>query len=1360
MASNVDILTINGATNAIVPSSEIASLNLGGSATQNVNVLTQGVNRMTLDSAGATINGSISASNLTPFRNKLINGDMRLDQRNAGSAVTVGPDMGYVPVVSLNSGMSGSGWANTSNRPTFDTTNNAVTFNRASSQYLDAGSKTLNMATNGFTCTTVVMFTGTITGNERIFDFGGGAPSSNILFLRNATDIFFSVYNGTSVGFGLQAPNTIPQNSLAYISMSISSAGVLTLYVNGIQVATDTNTSVVSNRTLPNTYIGRSHWSNDPYLNGTIYFLSAYDACFSTAEVSTQYSILSNLFNRANTIPYSIPQTGPTLPNPVISVTPATYNSINWVQPAAQSPYVDRANRLIRFERAKSHYLDLGSRTLTIADTGFTATAVVMFNGVPAEFERLFMFDNGSNLNDIINIGRTGTSLVFGCANGGSDSFTFATNAVTQNTLHFFTFVISTTGVYTVYSNGVQIHTATFSTRNNRTVARTTIGAPGPATGQPHTNMNLYYFAAYNSTFSATQVAQQHQHLQTTLFSNLPTSSPLANNAIHPVAPTLQLTPLMASYPWAANSATFDTTNNVVTFNRASSQFIDAGSRTFNMATNGFTVTAVVMFTGIAGSFERIIDFGNGQLNNNILFARSSTSNLVYIQYLSGATALSSVHVGCEQNTLYVFTGTISSAGVLTLYTNGSQTATVTASPAPTSRTVTTTYIGRSQWTGDAYSSMNLYFLAAYDATFTPTQVLNQYNALSALIRPLPLYQTPALDRMVVYHDTQAGSGAFIVQRDVDAPIGFSNSLSITNVSGPHTAGFGGISQRIEGQMIYDLDYDTSLVPGVTHTPQPIAVSFWCKSSVPGTYMVSVANALVTENASQAYHASFTVSATNIWEYKTFVIPAPTAGVAYWDTNGSNYGMRVTIHLAGAATVFNNGTSALAQWQTAGYERNANATSFTSVPNAVFKVTGWQLEKGTLVTPYEVRGSNFENTLNAVVSAQTKVHEMPVDTSGYGNLVLAGNISAGNLGMFRNRIINGDMRIDQRNNGAAVVASPNIPGYAYVVDRFQVQTINYSSGSMTFARDTDVPLGTGFRYSISATATTAMLPSGGNHFTLPVWQKIEGNNVSDLYLGTSRASPFTVSFWIKTSIPGSYAVFARGVGNVSYGTLVRTTTSDWEYKTIVFPPSPITGTVSSDHNQAFELAIGCVAGASYNTNNVDIWAGSAGVGITGSTFWIGTSGAFVKVTGLQLEKGSIATPFDFRPYGIELQLCQRYFECVPDISSSSLYTQIGIMSAINTSQLRVYLPFKVSKRSNDYTVSQIGNMKNDTSNTSVVNIDSGVTNAAPPSNHFRDYGYCCVVLTPSGWTPSATASYLLARNNDGTARFTFNAEFA
>ena len=239
--------------------------------------------------------------------------------------------------------------------------------------------------------------------------------------------------------------------------------------------------------------------------------------------------------------------------------------------------------------------------------------------------------------------------------------------------------------------------------------------------------------------------------------------------------------------------------------------------------------------------------------------------------------------------------------------------------------------------------------------------------------------------------------------------------------------------------------------------------------------------------------------------------------------------------------------------------------------------------------------------------------------------------SGSNNVTFRNRIINGAMGIDQRNGGAAISLTNSV---GYPVDRFIAVTA--TSTTVSFQQSSIAPAN--FTKSLSATVTTpkTLAAADLNRFI----HRIEGFNIADLNWGTASAQPVTLSFWARASVTGTYTV-QIGSGQSYLAAYTINTANTWEQKTITVPGST-SGTWPTDNSAGLEINF--VLGAGSNWVGVaGAWGGSAIFTVSGAANWIGTNGATFYITGVQLEKGTAATSFDYRPYGTELALCQRYF---------------------------------------------------------------------------------------------------------------------
>ena len=260
------------------------------------------------------------------------------------------------------------------------------------------------------------------------------------------------------------------------------------------------------------------------------------------------------------------------------------------------------------------------------------------------------------------------------------------------------------------------------------------------------------------------------------------------------------------------------------------------------------------------------------------------------------------------------------------------------------------------------------------------------------------------------------------------------------------------------------------------------------------------------------------------------------------------------------------------------------------------------------------------------------------DASGGNNAVLYGPACPDNSMGFRNRIINGDMRIDQRNAGAIFNPPPN---QGYSLDRW---TTWLSQGTYSVQRNAgSVTPPAGFTNYLGVTVTSATTIGVSDYFG--VGQKIEGFNIADLGWGTANAQAITISFWVRSSLTGNFgAVIRRGDGGQYYAfTYAISAANTWEQKTVTIA-GPTSGTWASDNSTGLFLLFGLGAGTNQTASSNNTWVNGGVLGASGATPVVATNGATFYITGVQLEAGTVATPFERRPYGTELALCQRYYQ--------------------------------------------------------------------------------------------------------------------
>jgi hypothetical protein len=277
------------------------------------------------------------------------------------------------------------------------------------------------------------------------------------------------------------------------------------------------------------------------------------------------------------------------------------------------------------------------------------------------------------------------------------------------------------------------------------------------------------------------------------------------------------------------------------------------------------------------------------------------------------------------------------------------------------------------------------------------------------------------------------------------------------------------------------------------------------------------------------------------------------------------------------------------------------------------------------------------------------------------------SVNGGPISGTRNRLINSAMEIDQRNAGGSVTLN-NSTGYP--VDRWIASAAGGAgTGTATAQRVADAPAG--FFNSIKYTVTNAKTPAAGDTFYFA--QVIEGYNIIDFAYGTASAKTVALSFWVKSSLTGTFTGSFRQTQGVlvnprSYAfNYTINSANTWQYITVTATGDTVQ-VPSQDNGAAYTIIFDLGSGTTYKTATSNSWVSGNYVGSTSGTNLISTNGATLQITGVQLELGSVATPFERRIISQELQLCQRYYQKRTSSGfNKRMYNQNGGVSAMQVS---------------------------------------------------------------------------------------------
>lgn len=436
---------------------------------------------------------------------------------------------------------------------------------------------------------------------------------------------------------------------------------------------------------------------------------------------------------------------------------------------------------------------------------------------------------------------------------------------------------------------------------------------------------------------------------------------------------------------------------------------------------------------------------------------------------------------------------------------------------------------------------------------------------------------------------------------------------------------------------------------------------------------ISAASANTSANSAAASASTATTKASEAGSSATSAASSATTATTQAGIATTGAATATTKASEASTSASNAATSASTATTQAGIATTKAGEASTSATNAASSATAAAASASAAATfnpaLYLAKADNLSGLANTVTARDNLGVKIGVDVQAYSPQLAS--YAAHGVGM-RNRIINGDMRIDQRNAGASVTAS-TAGGFIYTLDRWNYYagqaskfTVQQNAGSVT------PPVG--YSNYLGVTSSSAYSVVAGDIFSIN--QPIEGFNTADLGWGTSSASTVTLSFWVRSSLTGTFGgAVLNSTYNRSYPfTYTVNAANTWEQKTVTIA-GDTTGTwVGATNSVGMRISFSLGTGSTYN-GTAGSWSGSQYWSATGATSVVGTSGATFYITGVQLEKGSTATSFDYRPYGTELALCQRY---LPAFSGNGNW--FGTGAGYTSTTVFCTAPFPVTTR--------------------------------------------------------------------------------
>lgn len=447
----------------------------------------------------------------------------------------------------------------------------------------------------------------------------------------------------------------------------------------------------------------------------------------------------------------------------------------------------------------------------------------------------------------------------------------------------------------------------------------------------------------------------------------------------------------------------------------------------------------------------------------------------------------------------------------------------------------------------------------------------------------------------------------------------------------------------------------------------------------------------ITQNPSEFIQIPINVTNTALYYY----LDITTVGAAVLhQTNQTGGGTYLTIapHTGGGLATGGPGGTPGTQWVSSGTNiYYSNSVGIGAVnPQYNLDVSTGTAAAQTIVTsnisslglygPSLNIASNVLITANLAINGLTGLASLTPQYAlmVYGQGYFSNHVSYENFAGFRNRLINGTFRIASRANTLTIANTSSYTSNAWVCDRWRADVGNLSTSNVLMTVKQDNPVGqtNGFTQCANVYVSRSWGLTPDNTWICPLTQTIEASFVYDLKFGTVSSKPTVFSFLANTNVTGDYSVVFRSrTSNVYYANLVHMVAgSNWNKYTVYLPPCTI-GIWGSGTDGYLDV---CMFGVSYGTGKSNVatttnWVADPGYGpvaCTGATNWIQTQGAYLQITGTQLEIGTISTPFEVRPLSETVWYCERFYETNP----STQYAAALGSGRVNS------IPYVVTKR--------------------------------------------------------------------------------
>ena len=495
----------------------------------------------------------------------------------------------------------------------------------------------------------------------------------------------------------------------------------------------------------------------------------------------------------------------------------------------------------------------------------------------------------------------------------------------------------------------------------------------------------------------------------------------------------------------------------------------------------------------------------------------------------------------------------------------------------------------------------------------------------------------------------------------------------------------------------------------------------------------------ITQNPSELIEIPINVTDETLYYYlDIFMIPGLTPHLhATSNTVGGTYLTITPLQGGGLASGGPGGTPGT-QWVSSGSDIYFPNSVGIGAINPAYNLdvstgtAGVQRLVTSNISSLGIYGPTLNISSNVIIQSNLAVGggSVPTNSPPYalyvtGQGYFSNHVTYENFSGFRNRLVNGTFRVTSRANTLTISNTSVFNSNTWVCDRWRADVGNLSTSNVSMTVKQDLPVGTtnGFTNCANVYVARAWGATLDNTWICPLTQTVEASFAFDFKFGTVTAKPTVFTFWANTNVTGDYSVVLRSkIDNTYFANLVTMVSgSNWNRYTVYMPPC-LSGTWGTTEQGYMDV---CLFGVSYGTGRSNValttdWTagpGYAPMACTGATNWAQTLGAFIQVTGPQLEQGTISTPFEVRPLSDTIRYCKRFYETNPE-------TQYA--AALGSGRINS-VPYVVTKR-NDANVTVYTTQANLSANTNIslftsITAGGSYANTAITSYTGSQYGF-------------------------------------